>query len=67
MHRSVGRRSGRQWQRGFASEGGRALLRHAFETVGLDSVHADTMAVNEASRGVMHKLGMTHVRTYHSS
>lgn len=43
------------------------LLRHAFETVGLDSVYAETMAVNEASRGVVRKLGMTHERTYHQS
>jgi RimJ/RimL family protein N-acetyltransferase len=52
-----------QWRRGFASEGARALLAHAFDTVGLQRVWAETMAVNAASRGVMRAIGMRHVRT----
>jgi len=51
------------WGRGLATEGSRALLDHAFGTLGLPSVWAVTMAVNAGSRGVMTKLGMTHVRT----
>ena len=51
------------WRKGLATEGARALLRHAFETVGLQRVWAETMAVNAGSRGVMRKLGMRHVRT----
>jgi RimJ/RimL family protein N-acetyltransferase len=52
-----------QWRRGFASEGARALLAHAFDTVGLQRVWAETMAVNAASRGVMRTIGMRHVQT----
>jgi RimJ/RimL family protein N-acetyltransferase len=51
------------WGRGLATEGSRALLDHAFRTLGLPVVWATTMAVNTGSRGVMSKLGMTHVRT----
>lgn len=53
------------WRRGLATEGARALLAHAFDTVGVLTVWAETMAVNGASRGVMRRLGMRHVRTYH--
>ena len=41
-----------------------ALLRHALATVGIRRVIAQTMAVNEASRGVMTAVGMSYVRTY---
>lgn len=51
------------WGRGYATEGSRALLDHAFRTLGLPVVWATTMAVNAGSRGVMTKLGMTQVRT----
>jgi RimJ/RimL family protein N-acetyltransferase len=51
------------WGRGLATEGSRALLDHAFGTLGLPVVWATTMAVNAGSRGVMTRLGMTHVRT----
>lgn len=53
------------WGRGLATEGARELLAHGFDTVGLDVVWAETMAVNTASRAVMAKLGMRHVRTHH--
>jgi RimJ/RimL family protein N-acetyltransferase len=51
------------WGRGYATEGSRALLDHAFHTLGLPVVWGTTMAVNAGSRAVMSKLGMTHVRT----
>ncbi len=51
------------WGRGLATEGSRALLDHAFLTLGLPRVWAQTMAVNAGSRGVMEKLGMRYVRT----
>ncbi|WP_380167841.1 GNAT family N-acetyltransferase [Jannaschia sp. R86511] len=57
----------RHWRQGYATEGARALLAHGFGTVGLGEVRAETMAVNEASRRVMTKLGMRHVRTEHRS
>lgn len=54
----------RHWRKGFATEASRALLRHAFDTVGQQRVIAQTMAVNTASRGVMTAVGMRHVRTF---
>ncbi|MBB5823990.1 GNAT family N-acetyltransferase [Micromonospora carbonacea] len=53
------------WGRGLATEGSRALLRHAFATVGLARVWAQTMAVNTPSRRVMEKAGLRYVRTFH--
>ena len=40
------------------------LVRHAFLTVGVRRVIAQTMAVNAASRGVMTSVGLSYVRTY---
>jgi RimJ/RimL family protein N-acetyltransferase len=54
----------RSWRQGLATEASRALLRHAFDTVGVTRVIAQTMAVNTASRGVMTSVGMSYVRTY---
>jgi RimJ/RimL family protein N-acetyltransferase len=54
----------RYWRRGLATEASLALLGHAFDTVGVHRVIAQTMAVNAASRGVMTSVGMSHVRTY---
>ncbi|GGO12372.1 GNAT family N-acetyltransferase [Micromonospora parathelypteridis] len=53
------------WGRGLATEGSRALVRYAFDTVGVRRVWAETMAVNERSRRVMAKAGLHHVRTFH--
>ncbi|MBB2948477.1 RimJ/RimL family protein N-acetyltransferase [Actinoplanes lutulentus] len=55
----------KQWRRGFASEVSRELLRHAFETVGLKRVFAQTMVVNEGSQAVMRAVGMRYVRNFH--
>lgn len=52
------------WGHGYATEGSRRLLRHAFETVGLARIWADTMAVNTGSRHVLEKLDMRLTRTY---
>ncbi|MEU8899385.1 GNAT family N-acetyltransferase [Nocardia sp. NPDC048505] len=52
------------WGAGFATEGSIALLHKAFTELGVRKVWAETMFVNHASRNVMEKLGMTHVRTY---
>ena len=53
------------WGRGYATEGSLALVAHAFETLGACRVTATTMAVNQASRRVMEKAGLTYRRTYH--
>lgn len=54
----------RYWRQGLATEASHALLRHAFATVGVRRVIAQTMAVNAASRGVMASAGLSYVRTY---
>jgi RimJ/RimL family protein N-acetyltransferase len=48
------------WNRGLATEGARAVLRHAFEVQGLAEVVAFTVPANLPSRRVMEKIGMTH-------
>ena len=51
------------WNRGYATEGSRALIRMGFNGLGVQRVFAHTMAVNTASRRVMEKCGLTLVRT----
>lgn len=46
------------WGKGFATEASLAVLRHGFETVGLDRVVADIHPENTASLHVAEKLGM---------
>ena len=55
------------WRKGFAKEGSLELLRHAFEDLGLDTVIAQTLAVNEASRATMASVGMSFVRSFHET
>ena len=52
------------WGRGYATEGAEALLAHGFETIGLERVRAETMAVNTRSRAVLERLGMHVVQTW---
>ena len=54
----------RHWRRGYASEASGKLLHHAFETVGVSRVIAQTMSVNTGSRKVMEAVGLRYVRTY---
>ena len=51
--------------KGYATEGARALIRKGFAELGVRRVFAQTMAVNTASRRVMEKAGLAHVRTFH--
>ena len=53
------------WGRGLATEGSRALVRVAFDELGVGRVWAQTMAVNTASRRVMEKAGLRYLRTFH--
>ncbi|MBW0089098.1 GNAT family N-acetyltransferase [Pseudonocardia sp. KRD-184] len=53
------------WGRGYATEAARAVLHHAVTALGARSVFATTMAANTASRRVMEKIGMRHVRSWH--
>ena len=52
------------WGKGYATEGTRALVAYAFTTTAVTEVHADTMAVNAASRRVMEKVGLRYAETF---
>jgi GrpB-like predicted nucleotidyltransferase (UPF0157 family)/predicted acetyltransferase len=47
-----------RWDRGYATEAGRASLHHGFDVLGLDEIVAVTRPENLASRRVMEKLRM---------
>jgi RimJ/RimL family protein N-acetyltransferase len=51
------------WNKGYATEGSRALIDMGFTGVGVKRVFAHTMTVNAASRRVMEKCGLTLMRT----
>ena len=51
------------WNKGYATEGSRALINMGFTDLGMQRVFARTMTVNLASRRVMEKCGLTLVRT----
>lgn len=48
------------WGRGYAPEGARAVVDHAFGELGLDELLSFTAVGNAPSRRVMEKIGMTH-------
>jgi RimJ/RimL family protein N-acetyltransferase len=47
-----------QWRRGYATEAGRAVLRHAWDALALPGVVSFSTAGNDRSRAVMARLGM---------
>ncbi len=49
-----------QWGKGYATEGARAVLAHAFGPLGLKEIVAFTTPANARSRAVMERLGMRH-------
>ena len=51
------------WGRGFCTEAAAAVVRHAFESLGLHRIFAHHMARNPASGRVMQKIGMRHEGT----
>ena len=51
------------WGKGYATEGVQALVEGAFEDLGFDTVRAETMAVNRASRRVLEKAGFRNTKT----
>lgn len=53
------------WGKGFGTEGSRALVDKAFTETAAERVWARTIAVNNASRRVMEKAGLTLVRAVH--
>lgn len=52
-----------EWGKGLASEGASALINWGFNCAGYDKIIASTMAVNQASRRVLEKSGLIHMRT----
>lgn len=52
------------WGHGFATEAARELIDRLFAE-GARRVFAETMAVNQRSRSVMRRVGLTYVRTFH--
>ncbi len=50
------------WGRGLATEGARAVVRHAFEKLKLPSLVSFTSTTNLRSRRVMENIGMVHDR-----
>ncbi len=51
------------WNKGYATEGSRALINMGFTDLGVERVFGHTMTVNTASWRVMEKCGLTLVRT----
>jgi 3-dehydroquinate dehydratase/shikimate dehydrogenase len=51
----------RYWGKGLATEGARAVVRYAFETLQLRELVAITVPANLRSRRVMEKIGMKHL------
>jgi RimJ/RimL family protein N-acetyltransferase len=51
------------WNKGYATEGSRALIDMGFTGLGVERVFSHTLTVNIASRRVMAKCGLTLVRT----
>ncbi len=49
------------WNQGLATEGARAVLKYAFENLGIEELVSFTVPANLASRRVMEKIGMTHL------
>ena len=52
------------WNKGYATEGSRALINMGFTELGVERVYAHTLAVNSASRRVLEKSGL---RLVHAS
>lgn len=48
------------WGQGFATEGAREVVQHAFTDLGLNRIVSFTVPANHRSRRVMEKIGMTH-------
>jgi RimJ/RimL family protein N-acetyltransferase len=48
------------WNRGYATEAARAVLKFGFESAGLSEIVSFTVPANLASRRVMEKIGMGH-------
>ncbi|KAJ5128513.1 hypothetical protein N7448_002234 [Penicillium atrosanguineum] len=52
------------WGQGYAKEGGREVIRHAFQDLGLLEASGDTMTVNVGSRATMKSCGFKYTETF---
>nr|WP_174507310.1 GNAT family N-acetyltransferase [Acinetobacter sp. Marseille-Q1620] len=52
------------WGKGYATEGAKAVLEYAFNTLHLDKVVSFTASINKPSESVMKKIGMTKVKEF---
>ncbi len=52
------RLSARHWGKGFATEAAAAILRHAFQTLGLQEIVSLSVKGNDRSEAVMRRIGM---------
>jgi RimJ/RimL family protein N-acetyltransferase len=52
------------WDKGYATEGSRALISYGFARLGVERVFAHAMAMNAASRRVLEKSGLVFVRAF---
>lgn len=52
------------WGKGYAAEGARGCIGHAFRVIGADRVFSQMRTSNESSRAVAEKIGMEYVATY---
>ncbi len=53
------------WGYGYATEGASACLQYGFNTLGLEEVYSFTADINEPSKRVMTKIGMSYIKTFH--
>jgi len=54
------RLASQHWNKGYATEGAKAVLHHGFLQLGLDEIVSFTVVNNRASRRVMEKIGLHH-------
>ncbi|WP_353172354.1 GNAT family N-acetyltransferase [Acinetobacter rudis] len=52
------------WNKGYATEGAKAVLEHAFNVLHLEKVVSFTACINQPSESVMKKIGMTKVKVF---
>ena len=52
------------WHQGYATEGAKAVLKHAFRNLRIDRVISLTACINTPSESVMQRLGMDKVREF---
>jgi ribosomal-protein-alanine N-acetyltransferase len=53
------------WGKGYATEGARACLRYGFDQLGFEEVCSFTALINDPSKNVMGKIGMSFIETFH--